>query len=944
MTLTATSQGQVAGYRPDIDGLRAVAILAVVAFHAFPAVVPGGFAGVDVFFVISGFLISRIMYSGLARKDFSLETFFAHRIKRIFPALILVLLASFGIGWFTLLPGEFAQLGKHIAAGAGFVQNIALWSEAGYFDVSSELKPLMHLWSLAVEEQFYLVYPVMVLAVWRAGKKPLALIAAIGVASFLLNIWRIGDDPTEAFFLSHTRLWELLAGALLACIGGLQLPRQGGALGHALSILGIALIGIAAFGLNQATVFPGWWALLPVAGAGLLIYAGPQACVNRWLLGCRGMVWVGLISYPLYLWHWPLLTFLRISELSPSSWQKLVAVGMAFVLAWLTYRLLEKPIRFGGHGGIKTAGLAACLAIVGGLGFVSYQFNGLPSRFPQEIRGVAAYVYDAKVGTRMPACWLEVDAVSDAYASECSEALRVPGGKHTVLVWGDSHAAGLYAGIQKHMGTKVAQFTRSACPPIMGVGSSRCVDVGAAAEGHRQVQLVADDLQRLGPRLPAHRAQAVQHGAADVGALGAQRHRLEHVLAGADAAVHVHLDRLPTASTISGSAEMEEGAPSSWRPPWLETISASAPELTARRASSTSWMPLRISLPPQRFLIHSTSAQDRRGSNCLAVHSDSEPMFSTPLTWPTMLPNWRRLRAQHAQAPARLGHQVEDVGEVSLGGADRPFFMSLWRWPRICRSSVSTSAEQPAALARSIRRFDEVAVAHHVQLEPERVASVPLATSSIEQMLMVDSVNGMPNFLAARAARISPSACCMPVRPVGAIATGMATGWPTMVVRSAAAFHVHRHPLAQQDLLEVGLVGAVGALGPRAGVGVVVEHARHPLLARTRRSSMLVITGMNKFWRAQIISIRAPGPGHAQQSFYQLPEAPPPLLEPPDELRLLELELELELLPDELLPPAAGADAAREETEQHRQPGHAPVGNQDSQSVRSRSGGFSNAT
>lgn len=475
MTLTATSQGQVAGYRPDIDGLRAVAVLAVVAFHAFPAVVPGGFAGVDVFFVISGFLISRIMFTGLERKDFSLETFFAHRIKRIFPALILVLLASFGIGWFTLLPGEFAQLGKHIAAGAGFVQNIALWSEAGYFDVSSELKPLMHLWSLAVEEQFYLVYPVMVLAAWRAGLKPFVLIATIGTASFLLNIWRIGDDPTEAFFLSHTRLWELLSGALLACMGSLQGPRQGDVLRHVLSVFGIALIGAAAFGLNPTTVFPGWWALLPVAGAWLLIYAGPQACVNRWLLGYRGMVWVGLISYPLYLWHWPLLTFLRISEPSPSSWQKLVAVGMAFVLAWLTYRLLERPIRFGGNGGAKTAGLVACLAIVGGMGFVSYQFNGLPWRFPQEIRGVAAYVYDAKIGTRMPACWLEVDAAADAYASECSEALRAPGEKRTVLVWGDSHAAGLYAGIQKQMGTKVAQFTRSACPPLMGVGSSRCV-------------------------------------------------------------------------------------------------------------------------------------------------------------------------------------------------------------------------------------------------------------------------------------------------------------------------------------------------------------------------------------------------------------------------------------------------------------------------------------
>ncbi len=156
-------------YRPDIDGLRAVAILSVVTYHAFPTKLRGGFVGVDMFFVISGFLISTIIFRSLQRGDFSFTEFYAHRIKRIFPALILVLAACYTFGWFALLPDEYKQLGKHMAAGAGFVQNFVIWKEAGYFDTTSELKPLMHLWSLAIEEQFYLLYPVLIWGAWRTG-------------------------------------------------------------------------------------------------------------------------------------------------------------------------------------------------------------------------------------------------------------------------------------------------------------------------------------------------------------------------------------------------------------------------------------------------------------------------------------------------------------------------------------------------------------------------------------------------------------------------------------------------------------------------------------------------------------------------------------------------------------------------------------------------------
>ena len=211
-------------YRPDIDGLRAVAVLSVVAYHLFPTAVRGGFVGVDVFFVISGFLISGIILKSLQRGDFSFAEFYAHRVRRIFPALAVVLAACYAVGWFALLPDEFKLLGKHIAAGAGFLENFVLWKEAGYFDTASELKPLLHLWSLAVEEQFYLAYPLMLWCGWRLGAKPLFLVAALLLWSFSLNIAGIEKEAVKTFFLPQTRFWELFAGGLLAWVHFIDRP------------------------------------------------------------------------------------------------------------------------------------------------------------------------------------------------------------------------------------------------------------------------------------------------------------------------------------------------------------------------------------------------------------------------------------------------------------------------------------------------------------------------------------------------------------------------------------------------------------------------------------------------------------------------------------------------------------------------------------------------
>jgi len=205
-------------YRPDIDGLRAIAVLAVVAFHAFPSWFKGGFIGVDVFFVISGYLISTVIFENLDKETFSFSEFYARRIKRIFPALIIVLIACLVFGWFALLADEYNQLGKHVAAGAGFISNIVFWNESGYFDNVSDTKPLLHLWSLGIEEQFYIVWPFLLWFAWKRNFNILTITVLVCIASFVLNIKGIKQDVVATFYSPETRFWELLSGSLLAWV------------------------------------------------------------------------------------------------------------------------------------------------------------------------------------------------------------------------------------------------------------------------------------------------------------------------------------------------------------------------------------------------------------------------------------------------------------------------------------------------------------------------------------------------------------------------------------------------------------------------------------------------------------------------------------------------------------------------------------------------------
>jgi len=335
-------------YRPDIDGLRAVAVLGVVIFHAFPSWLPGGYTGVDIFFVISGYLISGILFKGHREGEFSFKRFYARRVRRLFPSLITLLLLSLGFGWFVLLPMEYQYLGKHVAAGTLFIQNFVFWQESGYFDTAATLKPMLHLWSLAVEEQFYIFFPPLLLLIW--GRKwPLALfLGVLLLASLIGNLVMSVQNVTTDFFLTPYRAWEFLGGSLLAWWhfdrgheDDLPLYREG------FSILGVVLLCIGMFHLGKDQPYPGWRALFPVCGTLLLMEGGRGAWLNRNILSNRIIVWIGLISYPLYLFHWPALSLVHIVEgVNPTAESLWSALGVSLILASGTYYLIERPIRF----------------------------------------------------------------------------------------------------------------------------------------------------------------------------------------------------------------------------------------------------------------------------------------------------------------------------------------------------------------------------------------------------------------------------------------------------------------------------------------------------------------------------------------------------------------------------------------------------------------------
>ena len=436
-------------YRADIDGLRAIAVLSVVAFHAFPDALRGGFVGVDIFFVISGFLISTIILQSLQRDNFSFIDFYIRRVKRIFPALLVVLGFCYLVGWNVLFQIEFKQLNKHIAAGAGFLSNIVLWQESGYFDTLSDTKPLLHLWSLGIEEQFYIVWPLILWFSWKRRVNPILAIGLIWALSFGLNLWQMNGDRVADFYSPQTRFWELAMGAALAWTG-----LQGRAaryladrrLSNFLSSMGAVLLAAAVLTISKDDAFPGWRALLPTVGAAAVIAAGPQAWFNRLVLSRQTMVWFGLISYPLYLWHWPLLSFERVLlGAVPSVELRIVTVCAAVGLAWLTFVLVERPLRFHRLKRPVAIGLLTAMSLAGVVAAISFQkerTDGLPRTFAK-LNPLSSSGFDGgDQGNIVNGCGID-DPAERALFGNCQHDNRqVP--RYALL--GDSKAASLFPG------------------------------------------------------------------------------------------------------------------------------------------------------------------------------------------------------------------------------------------------------------------------------------------------------------------------------------------------------------------------------------------------------------------------------------------------------------------------------------------------------------------
>ena len=477
-------------YRPDIDGLRAIAVLSIVTFHALPNFLRSGFVGVDVFFVISGFLISRILFENLERGTFRFSDFYARRIRRIFPALSLVLGASSAFGWIALRADEYKQLGKHIAAGAGFISNLVFWSEAGYFDNSAETKPLLHLWSLGIEEQFYIAWPLLLWVAWKQEFSLLKVGLLVAFVSFLLNIEGVGTNYVASFYSPQTRFWELLCGSVLAwftlykkgayrtagrdnhsplaqAISAQESDEQSLTTSNVLSSLGMLVLAYGFWRIDKELSFPGWWALIPVLGTVLTILAGPQAWINRSVLSNRLAVWFGLISFPLYLWHCPLLSFARILEGQvPSAGIRVAAVVLSVLLAWLTYQIVEQPIREGRHGKIKAAFLVILMTLVGSFGYVTFIENGFEGRF-LAAADHARFVPPAEPCENCRAVFPDWTTVTD---NRCMWQKK---SGNTLAIIGDSHAAHLYPGLSEMVGENggIAVFPASCAAPYLDIST-----------------------------------------------------------------------------------------------------------------------------------------------------------------------------------------------------------------------------------------------------------------------------------------------------------------------------------------------------------------------------------------------------------------------------------------------------------------------------------------
>jgi peptidoglycan/LPS O-acetylase OafA/YrhL len=459
-------------YRPEIDGLRALAVLPVLLFHAGVPTFAGGYVGVDVFFVISGYLITGIIAPEMAEDRFSLITFYERRIRRIMPCLIAVIGFCLVAATILLLPGDFMSLSKSIIATDLFSSNILFWRESGYFNTQMDLVPLLHTWSLAVEEQFYILFPPALVLLHRLGRSMLVLIIALlAVASFLLNVWSVPEAISFAFYMAPTRAWELLTGSLLAL--GFLPPLRSKALREGLALLGIALIASAICFYSAHTPFPGYHALVPVLGAALVIYASQETVCGR-TLSLGPVVFIGLISYSLYLWHWPIMVFARYYLLDEfSGWNVVAVLLLSLCVAILSWRYIEKPFRRKGvvKRRLLFAAAPAAMLLLTAAGWAGLASKGWASRVPADVAYLESFKHDSSP-RRVDCHRFENSAV--ALSQSCVFGAPVA---PKFAIWGDSHAVELAFALgevaEQHQ-QSLMQVSYSSCPPVLRSGSPGC--------------------------------------------------------------------------------------------------------------------------------------------------------------------------------------------------------------------------------------------------------------------------------------------------------------------------------------------------------------------------------------------------------------------------------------------------------------------------------------
>ncbi|HUQ89756.1 MAG TPA: acyltransferase family protein [Vicinamibacterales bacterium] len=469
-------------YRPEVDGLRAVAVLPVILFHAGFAAFSGGYVGVDVFFVISGYLITSIILTEKAAGTFTIAGFYERRARRILPALFLVVAVCVPIAWRVLPQGEWRSFSRSVAALSVFASNILFWRETGYFDTATEMKPLIHTWSLAVEEQYYVIYPLFLTLAWRLGLRWIvAILATAAIISLAAAQIVVSQMPAAAFYLLPTRGWELAVGALAAMFLWRRDPITT-ATHQLMSALGLALIGYSVFAFSRSTPFPSLYALLPTVGAGLIIvFATAHTVVGR-VLGSKPLVAIGLISYSAYLWHQPLFAFARHAQpsgVSPAQLASLAALSL--LLAYLSWRFVEQPFRNPrrvARRGVMAMAIAGTLSLA--LIAVAAQYVQPPKKSLDDMQVAAT-----KLRTVRPCA---LDDLPAALHPNCRVfgATTVP----SLLLTGDSHAEALQFALEEALlarGQSAYSFTVGGCTPIKDVALNAAAVFAPCLEMNRYI-------------------------------------------------------------------------------------------------------------------------------------------------------------------------------------------------------------------------------------------------------------------------------------------------------------------------------------------------------------------------------------------------------------------------------------------------------------------------